>query len=185
MSMDVGQNLQYDLQYYQSILEPNIAMSLSIQDQQRVFLAYQALFRGNNAVLRKPKAIRSLLISKNQTTTPLIKSMGIDKVTTILKGLLERGIFESDLKAKLAFPTLYQTSREQDARHEESEAGAARNEAKALQEIEADNQVPVERDAEEDDNNDDDHDGAVDIPPEELEKDSSPPAESSVKRLPG
>ena len=62
----------------------------------------------------------------------------------MLKELLERGIFSSELKAKLAFPVLYEISPQQDARHEASDAGAAREEAEALQEVEALDNCPVE-----------------------------------------
>ena len=129
--------ISYDLKYYQSTLEPNVEMAISIQDQQRVFLAYRALFEGQNAQVRQPKTIKKILISSKNSSSPLVQSHGFDKVVSMLKGLLERGIFSSELKAKLAFPVLYETSPEQDARHEASDAGAAKEEAEALQTVEA------------------------------------------------
>lgn len=141
--------IDYNLRYYQSNLEPNVEMAISIQDQQRIFLAYRALFEGQNAHVRQPKAIRKILISSKKSSSPLVLSLGLDRVVSVIKGLLERGIFSSELKAKLAFPVLYETSPEQDARHEASDAGAAREEAEALQEVEAlDNTVVEEADAE-------------------------------------
>lgn len=150
MSMtSTERTLDYNLRYYQSNLEPNVEMAISIQDQQRIFLAYRALFEGQNAHVRQPKAIRKILISSKKSSSPLVLSLGLDRVVSVLKGLLERGIFSSELKAKLAFPVLYETSPEQDARHEASDAGAAREEAEALQEVEAlDNAVVEEADAE-------------------------------------
>ncbi|KAL9029218.1 MAG: hypothetical protein Q9196_002514 [Gyalolechia fulgens] len=130
-------DIAYDLRYYQSNLEPNVEMSISIQDQQRIFLAYRALFEGNNAQIRQPKAIRNLLISSKTSSSPLVRSFGLDKVVSVLKGLLERKVFSSELKAKLAFPVLYETSPEQNARREASDVGAAKEEAEALQEVEA------------------------------------------------
>ncbi len=129
-------SISHDLQYSQSILEPNLDMAVSVQDQQRIFLAYRALFHGQNGQVRQPKAIKRILVSNKQSTSPLVRSFGFDKVVSVLKGLLERGVFSSELKAKLAFPVLYETSPEQDARREASDVGAAREEAEALQEVE-------------------------------------------------
>lgn len=112
-------------------------MAVSIEDQQRIFLAYRALFEGQNAYVRQPKAIRKILKSDSAMSSPLVRSLGFEKVLAVLKGLLEENIFSSELKAKQAFPVLYETSPEQDARHEASNAGAAREEAEALHEIEA------------------------------------------------
>lgn len=112
-------------------------MAIPIQDQQRIFLAYRALFEGQNAQVRQPKAIRRILVSSKKSSSPLVQSLGFNNVVLALKELLERGIFASELKAKLAFPVLYETSPEQDALHEASDAGAAREEAEALQGAEA------------------------------------------------
>ena len=141
-------SINYDLMYYKSTLEPNIEMAISIQDQQRIFLAYRALFEGQNAQVRQPKAIRKILNSSKKSASPLVQSLGLERVVCVLKGLLERGIFSSEIKAKLAFPVLYETSPEQDARHEASDAGAAKEEAEALQEVEALDNAVVEARAE-------------------------------------
>ena len=142
-------SISYDLRYYQSTLDPNIEMAISIKDQQRIFLAYRALFEGQNAQVRQPKVIRKILNSKKNSSSPLVQSLGFEKIVFVLKGLLERDIFSSEIKAKLAFPVLYETSPEQDARHEASDAGAAKDEAEALQEVEAlDNAVVEEARAE-------------------------------------
>ena len=140
--------IEHDLRYYQSNLEPIVEMAISIQDQQKIFLAYRALFKGPNAQIRQPKKIRKVLGGSSKSSSPLVKSFGLEKIVLVLKGLLERGIFASELKAKLAFPVLYETSPEQDARHEASDAGAAREEAQALHEVEAlDNAATAEASA--------------------------------------
>lgn len=144
----------FDTTYYSSTLEPNVEMSFSIHDQQRVFVAYRALFDGPNAQVRKSTAIQKVLTSGNIgkakrkdgnpssiSLSPTVSSLGLSKVVAILKVLLERGIFASELKAKLAFPSLYMTSPEQDARHEASDAGAARTEAEAMQEAQKLNNI--------------------------------------------
>lgn len=125
-------SINYDLRYYQSNLEPNIEMAISIQDQQRIFLAYRALFEGQNSHVRQPKAIRKILKTSKNSSSSLVQNLGFDEVVSMLKGLLERGIFSSELKAKLVFPPLYETSPEQDTCHEASDAGAAKEEAEVL-----------------------------------------------------
>ena len=137
-------SIDYDLRYYQSTLEPNVEMAISIQDQQRIFLAYRALFEGQNGQVRQPKTIKKILKTSKNSSSPLAKSLSLDKVVSVLKGLLERGVFSSELNAKLAFPVLYKTSPEQDARHEASDEGAAKEEAEALQEVEALDSAAVE-----------------------------------------
>lgn len=119
-------------------------MVVSIGDQQRIFLAYRAFFQGQNAQIRQPKAVEKILKSSKASSSPLVRSLGSDKVLSVLKGLLEENIFSSELKAKLAFPVLYETSPEQDARHEASDVSAAREEAEALHEIEALDNAGVE-----------------------------------------
>ena len=144
------QDIKYNLKYYESSLEPNLEMSISINDQQRVFLAYRALFQGSNSSIRQPKAIKRVLSSRGTKKTALEESIGHEKTLLILKLLLEKGIFSSELKAKLAFPILYETSPEQDARHEASDVGAAKEEAEALREVEIlDNTAAVEQGEEE------------------------------------
>ena len=154
--------INYNLKYYESSLEPNLEMSISIQDQQRVFLAYRALFQGQNSQIRQPKAIRKILTSRSTKST-LVKSIGIEKVVSILKLLLEKGIFSSELKAKLAFPILYETSPEQDARREASDVGAAKEEAEALHEVEALDNTAAEGEGEEEKEEEEDHDKTFDV----------------------
>lgn len=142
-------NIRYKLRYYQSTLEPNVEMAISIEDQQRIFLAYRALFEGQNAQVRQKKTITKVLKSNKNWSSPLVQSFGFEKVVSVVKILLEKNIFSSELKAKLAFPLLYETSPEQDARHEASDVGAAKEEAEALQEVEVlDNAAVEEADAE-------------------------------------
>ncbi|KAK3048632.1 hypothetical protein LTS18_012895, partial [Coniosporium uncinatum] len=66
----------------------------------------------------------------------LIKDFGIDKIVDILRNLLERRIFESELQAKVEFPELFRTSPARDVQRTRSENNAARTEAEALEEVE-------------------------------------------------
>ncbi|EEQ27352.1 ubiquinol-cytochrome-c reductase cytochrome c1 [Microsporum canis CBS 113480] len=107
-------------------------MSYPVPDQQRVFLAYKALFGGQNSQVRKKKKIRQLVQSYKQSTQSVIQSLGADKIVTILKSLLDRGIFSSESKAKIAFPSLFLTSATQEVQHSASEVVAAESEQKAF-----------------------------------------------------
>ena len=65
----------------------------------------------------------------------MIKDFGFDKVVDIVKTLLDQRVFESELKAKIAFPELFQTSPARDVQRNESENDAARSAAEALEEL--------------------------------------------------
>lgn len=121
--------LNYDLQY------PFNIPSANMENEQRVFLAYRAIFEGNNAQIRQPKAILKVLANNRQFTRTLLKSLGEKHVVDTLKSLLERKVFQSELEAKLAFPDLFTTSLAQDVQHNASEADAARSEAEALEDV--------------------------------------------------
>lgn len=106
-----------------------------MEDERRVFLAYRAVFDGNNAQIRQPKAILKVVSQHRQSSQILLKGLGEKHVIGTLKKLLERKVFESELEAKLAFPNLFTTSLAQDVQHNASEADAARSEAEALEDI--------------------------------------------------
>lgn len=65
----------------------------------------------------------------------LIRDCGPNAVVDILKNLLELGIFQSQVKAKIEFPELFQSSPARDVQRATSENDAARSEAAALEEI--------------------------------------------------
>ena len=52
-----------------------------------------------------------------------------------MKTLLDQRVFEPELKAKIAFPELFQTSPARDVQRNESENDAARSAAEALEEL--------------------------------------------------
>ncbi len=65
----------------------------------------------------------------------MIRDFGFDKVADIVKTLLDQRVFESELKAKIVFPELFQTSPARDIQRNESENDAARSVAEALEEL--------------------------------------------------
>jgi hypothetical protein len=61
--------------------------------------------------------------------------VGFDKVVDIVKTLLDQRVFKSELKAKIAFPELFQNSPARDVQRNGSENDAARSAAEALEEL--------------------------------------------------
>ena len=112
-------------------------MEYSSADKRRVFLAYRAIFAGNNAQLRRPKKVRELVHLHKSSFGSLLKDFGENKIIDILKGLLEGRIFESALRAKIEFPELYRSSPVREVQRTASENDAARSESQALEEIES------------------------------------------------
>ena len=106
-----------------------------MEDEQRVFLTYRAVFEGHNAQIRQSKAISKVVSQHRKSAQTLLKSLGEKQVIGTLKSLLERKVFQSELEAKLAFPNLFTTSLAQDVLHNASEADAARSQAEALEDM--------------------------------------------------
>lgn len=124
-------------------------MPHSSADKRRVYLACRAIFAGNNAQLRRPKKIRELVDAHESSLSPLIRDCGANKVLDILKSLLEQGIFQSQVKAKIEFPELFQSSPTRDVQRATSENDAARSEAAALEEIASLEEIDNEADGDE------------------------------------
>jgi hypothetical protein len=112
-------------------------MPYSSADKRRVFLAYRAIFAGNNAQLRKHKKVLELVNSHKSSFGPLIRDFGVNKIVDILKILLDARIFGSELKAKVEFPELFRSSPVREVQRAASENDAARSESQALEEIES------------------------------------------------
>lgn len=110
-------------------------MAYQIADRRRVYLACRAIFAGDKAHLRRPKKVREEIEKRPSALGSLNRDLGIEKVVEILRDLLERRVFESELKAKVEFPELFVSSPRQEAKREESEIGAAKSTAEALEEI--------------------------------------------------
>ncbi|KAH8684278.1 hypothetical protein BGZ60DRAFT_397194 [Tricladium varicosporioides] len=110
-------------------------MAYSPADGRRVFLAYRTVFTGPHAQIRKSKKVREVIEQHRASFEPLITDFGFDKVADIVKTLLDQHVFQSELKAKIAFPELFQTSPARDVQRNASENDAARSVAEALEEL--------------------------------------------------
>jgi len=112
-------------------------MSYSSTETRRVFLACRPIFTGENAQVRKQKRVRKIVDKHRKALTALLTGLGVDKVVEILRQLLEKRIFESEVQARAQFPELYASSPAQNTRRAESENDAARSVAELLDEIES------------------------------------------------
>lgn len=102
--------------------------------RRRIFLAARTKFVGSSARIRDRAAIKTVISKDPATFQSLKQSFGDIVVVDIIWSLLDSGIFESELKAKLAFPELYQPSPARNLQHDASEQEAAQSEAEALDE---------------------------------------------------
>lgn len=113
-------------------------MSYSSTEKRRVFLACRPIFTtGENAQVRKQKSVRKIVDKHRKSLRALLADLGVDRVVEILRGLLEKRIFESEVQARAQFPELYSSSPAQNVRRAESENDAARSIAELLDEIES------------------------------------------------
>jgi hypothetical protein len=105
------------------------------EQRRRVYLACRAIFTGTNAELRKQKKIRSLVDRHKSSLSHVIRDLGVNNVVEILKGMLEDRVFQSEVRAKVYFPELFQSSPARDVQRAVSEIDAARSTAEALEDI--------------------------------------------------
>lgn len=104
-------------------------------DKRRVYLANRAIFTGEKAQLRQLKKVRKVIENNRAVLRPLTRDLGEEKVVEIARDLLERRIFESELRAKIEFPELFHSSPNQEIQREASEIDAARSVTEAINEI--------------------------------------------------
>ncbi|OIW30059.1 hypothetical protein CONLIGDRAFT_562822, partial [Coniochaeta ligniaria NRRL 30616] len=100
-----------------------------------VYLTLKKVFKGPNAGVRRMSVIRKL-INENQQhedIAALINKHNEDILCNVTRKLLTEQIFESTLKAKMRFPEIFSESPAQSAHREASDAEAARNDTKAMQ----------------------------------------------------
>jgi len=105
------------------------------ESQKRVYIAYRAIFKGNKALIRQPKAITKVILNHSKPGQGLVEGLRTEQIVQILEELLRKGTFESEIKARFAFPDLFTTTLAQDAQHSILEADAAKSEAKVLKDI--------------------------------------------------
>ena len=103
--------------------------------RRRIFLTARAVFIGPSAQIRERKDIRPLSSRHPDTFRQLNSAFGENVVVDIICSLLENGIFESELKARLNFPELYQVSAVRSLQHDVSEQDAVNSEAEAFDSI--------------------------------------------------
>ncbi|PYH93329.1 hypothetical protein BO71DRAFT_431078 [Aspergillus ellipticus CBS 707.79] len=114
-------------------------------EQRQIFLACRAIFTGPHANLRKAKTIRARLADHETSLKALIPGFDLNRVLSVVKHFLEKGLFQSDAKAEVEFPGLFgSASPGRETRHEAFEEEAARSVAEVLDGISAGEGVDVE-----------------------------------------
>ncbi|KAK1634019.1 hypothetical protein BDP81DRAFT_433553 [Colletotrichum phormii] len=146
-------------------------MSYKNADLERVYSTCRAIFSGVDAQLRKKKKVKEVLIKNTVAVRSLFFSYGEEKTALMAQHLLETRVFESDLRAKVMFPNLFQSTPQQDAEREASEADAVRSVANALEEM-----------SQSEGEGDDELDQIPEVYPEEAC--STPPAEEVPEEAP-
>lgn len=110
-------------------------MAHSLRDKQRVYLECREIFSGASAHLRRSKKILKLLNRKEQYLISLNRELTKGKVLDILKILLQKGVFESQEKAKIEFPEIFHSTSILDLQRRVSENDAVTSTAKVLEEV--------------------------------------------------
>ena len=75
--------------------------------QEAVYLALRGVLTGELAKLRDPKAIRRIVKTHEEDIVLLIKKHKLDGVVGVVRSLLVKEVFESELKAKELFPAAF------------------------------------------------------------------------------
>ncbi|KAI4598322.1 hypothetical protein KJ359_003206 [Pestalotiopsis sp. 9143b] len=114
-----------------------MASAVTKKKRERVYLACRAIFAGPKAQLRKKKLVVQE-IQDHRAALASLSDIEQDEIIEIVRDLLEKQVFELDLKARLHFPKLFQASAERDALREASELDAAQSAAEILEEVATD-----------------------------------------------
>lgn len=112
-------------------------MVVSAEARERVYLYSRAIFSGDNANIRSAKRIKELVDQNRQSLTNILTGLGVDQVHNTIQSLLDKRVFESELRAKLEFPELFRSSAARNAERQASEDEAAHSTASRLDEIAA------------------------------------------------
>ncbi|KAH7111809.1 hypothetical protein B0J11DRAFT_190976 [Dendryphion nanum] len=81
-----------------------------LPDQEQVYSAFKEVFDGQNASIRKLKAVQRNVqkCQSKEAIQNMIKQHGMGNICQAVKSLLEEGIFASMAKAQLRFPNFFE-----------------------------------------------------------------------------
>ncbi|KAL6712890.1 hypothetical protein ACLMJK_009602 [Lecanora helva] len=103
--------------------------------RRKVFLAARDVFNGPNSQIRDRGMVIDVIMRNERPLREIIQSFSRLIVCDIIFYLLTKQVFESELKAKLAFPELYSVPSVRKLQRQASELEAARSEQEAQEEI--------------------------------------------------
>lgn len=126
-------------------------MGAKAERRRSIFLTAREVFVGSSAQIRDRKAIAAVFAKHEPTFRDLRKRFGENTIIDITWSLLRDGVFESELKAKLNFPELFQVSAVRSLQRDVSEQHAAQSEAEVFDKISLANENGEEDDIDVDD----------------------------------
>lgn len=102
------------------------------QRRRKVFLLGRTVFVGDHSLVRDRSAVSKIVSQNRHKFTEVIQDSTESSVVDTILNFLRDAIFESELKAKLRFPELFQPSPERGLQHKISEQEAVQSETEAL-----------------------------------------------------
>ena len=85
----------------------NPSLLYSQNEKLHIFVASRTIFAGPNALIRRSKKIHDLVLQHPKPLKQVTNEYGTDRVTGVIKSLLESKVYESEPAAKLLLPELY------------------------------------------------------------------------------
>ncbi|KAM0329988.1 hypothetical protein ACHAQA_004157 [Verticillium albo-atrum] len=110
-------------------------MESVLADRERVYLVCRAIFSGEYSKLKSAKKMRKLLRKNKASIEPLSQEFGLDKLHEIVLCLCTAGLFESEGKARIEFPRLYQAVPQPCEPNDEPEADAMSSDGVLLDDL--------------------------------------------------
>jgi hypothetical protein len=107
-------------------------------DERLIYLAFKNIFIGMDAQTRNVSTIKKKIQKHKKGSAEiqaLVQAHNVDNLANSVKLLLEGGVFESTLRAKIRFPEMFDVSPAQSAERAASEAEAAQIEAETIRDI--------------------------------------------------
>lgn len=106
-----------------------------LPDDETIYSAFKDIFKGPNAAFRRPSPVQKLVHQhmKRPEIAQLISTYGESAVIERVRSLLANCVFESTLRARKRFPSLFNVSKAESAQREAWEAQAAACHAQTLE----------------------------------------------------
>ncbi|KAI9759618.1 MAG: hypothetical protein M4579_002186 [Chaenotheca gracillima] len=101
-------------------------------DERLVYLSCRRIFEGDKSKLRKLNLIKQMILDNKDSVQDVIEQHNIDSVCNTARRLLKKHVFQSECKAKMRFPGLFDVSPREIAKRVAWEVDAPISETKIL-----------------------------------------------------